>query len=616
MHRQQTLAVDRRAASWQRGVMLKVAKNSRASINGTLCLADRRMSPAAQSVNPDKGRALVLGVMLLLLSLRLEAGVPNLDLDAATTAGNFAGYHARLSAWLNQQVPADSNRLSEAVLEGLLQDRAFANTLDQWQLIRKHGVADLAVFTAAGQRNRTFLAWLLRNTEALDLYLEGAVPTGLAAREQNSYSLPTAALETWRRIFDADPTSRDGLYLKLAIATAVSPPGSGNHGAGQREPFGDAVDRYQHFKAAHGNKELFPSFDHLTVWEYRQIVSSCASDADLAWARAMINTWRPDLRTNEQVVNSTSEVQYRASPFPYTNGFKSVIAGGGKCGPRSSWAVMICQAFGVPAIGVGQPGHACVAYKAAYPAVQPQPGNAWKVAYGRGWQVSKLDGLSGPDFLAGMSERSRAGEFSRVEHLRWLASALAPAERAAAVMAVAHGIQQAAAATTPKTDLAAPGKAEEAEKELTPVTPPAGTTPPRSEKPVKVAPGLTRVEAASFARMSGVCVYESLSGRRQVSFQKNLQTSWVEFALEVPATGTYRLKLRTATPNFDQVLDISLGTNKPATVKVPNTEGLWGTTEEVNVSLDKGSQTLRVSAPHQRGVAVQWLELRRMGAGF
>jgi hypothetical protein len=61
-----------------------------------------------------------------------------------------------------------------------------------------------------------------------------------------------------------------------------------------------------------------------------------------------------------------------------------------------------------------------MAYKAHDPSLQPQPGNVWKVAYGRGGQVSKLEGLSGPDFLAGVEERSRVAEFSQVEHLRWL----------------------------------------------------------------------------------------------------------------------------------------------------------------------------------------------------
>ena len=69
--------------------------------------------------------------------------------------------------------------------------------------------------------------------------------------------------------------------------------------------------------------------------------------------------------------------------------------------------MMVCHAFGIPAIGVGQPAHACVAYKAVNPLTQPQPGSAWKVGYGRGWEFSKLMGLRGPDFLAGVEDRRR-----------------------------------------------------------------------------------------------------------------------------------------------------------------------------------------------------------------
>jgi len=560
------------------------------------------------------GQHIVVGVAVGLLAVgqvSLYAWEPNAnDLDAAITSGDFGGYVGTITTWLNQKAPAEPDRISEEAMKALLKDPVFRNTLNQRQLMAAHGVAPITAFAQADQGNRTFLAWLLRHTEAMDLYLESVVPTGIAARERNSYTLPVAALDIWKRILDADPDSKEGLYLRLAIATAVAPPGSGNRGAGQREPFADPVDRYKHFKSAHKNKELFPSFDHLTVWEYQKVVSSCASDSDLAWAREMINTWRPDLRIHEQVVNSTSEVWRRNSPFPYTDGFKSVLAGGGKCGPRSSWAVMICQAFGIPAIGVGQPAHACVAYKACDPSLQPQPGNVWKVAYGRGWQVSKLEGLSGPDFLAGVEERSRVVEFSQVEHLRWLASALASKEQADAVMGVARKIQQSAPATT---DLTASEKAAEAEKELQPEAKAAkapATTPPA---PVKVSPGGTRVEAAAFSGMSGVCVYDCFTGGKQVNFQKNMPSSWVDYTLDVPATDTYTLQMRVATPNFDQVLDIGSDTNKLATVKVPNTAGLWGTTEAVDVKLDKGIQTLRVSAPFQRGVAVRGFELKSKG---
>jgi hypothetical protein len=71
--------------------------------------------------------------------------------------------------------------------------------------------------------------------------------------------------------------------------------------------------------------------------------------------------------------------------------------------------------------------------------------------------------------------------------------------------------------------------------------------------------------------------------------------------------------MKVATPNFDQILEISIGGNKLAAVQVPNTTGLWGTTPAADIKLEKGWQTLRISAPFQRGIAVRSLELKATG---
>ena len=534
-------------------------------------------------------------------------------LDAAIASGDFTGYLAALSASVNQKMRPGASGVSEAALKALFANPVFANTLARRQLIAKIGADKIGAFARADPNNKAFLAWLLRNTQAMELYLEGGTPTGLKAREANTYTLPIASLDIWKRIYHADPDSKEGLCLRLAIATALAPPGSGARGAGQPAAPPDPVDRYKYFKAARENKELFPSFDDLTVWDYEKVVSSGASDSDLTWARDMINTWRPDLRINEQVVNSTSEVWRRDSPHPYTD-YKSVLSGGGKCGPRSSWSVMICQAFGIPAIGVGQPGHACVAYKTIAPSLQPQPGNVWKVGYGAGWAVSKLDGLSGPEFVEGVEARMRTAEFSLVEHLRWLASAIASKEQAGAVMGVVHKITQATPAT--KTDLKASERAEEANQEVAPApaTAKAASAPASTpEPPFKVMPGVLHVEAESFARMSGVLVLDCYTGGKQVNFQKNMNEGWIEYTVDVPAAGVYGMIMRTAAANVDQKFDVSCGGTKLAAVDVPMSTGLWATTPQVDLKLARGTQTLRISAPYQRGIAVRWFELGPQG---
>ena len=163
----------------------------------------------------------------------------------------------------------------------------------------------------------------------------------------------------------------------------------------------------------------------------------------------MVNTWRPDLRAGERVVETTSLVWRRNSPISHVD-YKTLLGGGGKCGPRSSWSVFICQAFGIPAIGVGQPRHACVAYKSL---------NGWQVAYGMGWDASRLEGMGGREFLASVASRERSANFSQVEQLRWLAAALPTKEHSSAVLAIAKTL-----ATTPpitEKDLKSSEKADE-----------------------------------------------------------------------------------------------------------------------------------------------------------
>ena len=258
-------------------------------------------------------------------------------------------------------------------------------------------------------------------------------------------------------------------------------------------------------------------------------------------------------------------------------------------------------ALGIPAIGVGQPAHACIAAKSAYPEIQPQPGSAWKVLQGRGWDVSRLDGTSGHVFLEAMAERSHVAEFSQIEHLRWLASTLSAKDAAAAVRAVAKKIRETAPALAP-----------------TPAPQPAPTL---AEAPFPVVPGTIHVEAEAFAKSfaepafpaeqkGAVIVMDCFTGGKQVYFQRNMTTSKVDYTIDVPKAGTYECVVRVAVVNVDQVLDLSVGDNKLATVKIPNTNGLWTTTEAVDVKLDKGPQTFSISAPMERGISFRWFELK------
>ena len=84
----------------------------------------------------------------------------------------------------------------------------------------------------------------MQDTEALDQFLLGAAPIGLRQREDNSFGIPGNALTIWKQIYDADPAAKKGLLLKLAMATALNPPGTGCRGAGQPEKQEEPLDRY------------------------------------------------------------------------------------------------------------------------------------------------------------------------------------------------------------------------------------------------------------------------------------------------------------------------------------------------------------------------------------
>ncbi|MCX6877916.1 MAG: hypothetical protein NTW21_29495 [Verrucomicrobia bacterium] len=553
----------------------------------------------------------------LLLSLTSQAADPGgKDLDAAITAGDFAAQADNLTTWLGRKVPADASGITEDGLKALLKDPTLNVVLVQRQLITKFGADNLAAFAKASPDHKKFLSWLLHDTRAMELCLEAATPTGLKAREDNTWTLSAETLELWKKLSAADPDAKDGICLKLAIATALLPPGKVNIGAGGPSAPADPLVRYNHFKKAYKNKELVASFAKLTVWDYTKIVSSGASDEDLTWGREMIRTFRPDLGATEMVVDMTGLVWRRNSPVPYTN-MKTVLQGGGKCGPRSSFAVFINQACGIPAIGVGQPAHACVAWRGI--------DGGWRVGYGKGWAASKLDGLSGPEFVEGSLARSQVSRFSQVEHLRWFASALTSHAQTAAVLAIARKIAK--EAPTTKVDMNASLKPEEANAD--PGVEAAKPSAPVGKKdasttaqtgPVKPVNGVIHVNAGTYLKQEGQAMFggpsiilqDSHGGGKQVYFPQQLAAGWVEYSIDAPAAGKYELTMKTAAVNDGQFLQVgSDAFNAVSLVRVPMTHGLWATTKPVDVKLVQGIQNLRVTViPGQRGVALHSFELK------
>ncbi|MFM7808213.1 MAG: hypothetical protein ACKPEA_09860, partial [Planctomycetota bacterium] len=103
-------------------------------------------------------------------------------------------------------------------------------------------------------------------------------------------------------------------------------------------------------------------------WELRYVVGSWASDDDLVWARANI---KDDCRERGKVGDavhgmvkytlenkdgvSVQEGRKFYGGRPMT--LPIIVEVGGVCGAISRFGTSMCQAFGIPAMPVGQPGH-------------------------------------------------------------------------------------------------------------------------------------------------------------------------------------------------------------------------------------------------------------------
>jgi hypothetical protein len=130
---------------------------------------------------------------------------------------------------LPQKVPATPDKMTKESLNSLLADRAFMDVLIERHFIGKvWGKVSLTDWVKAGPKNREFQVWLMSSAAVMDDVMLTRTPSALLARIDDSWDISAEALSNWRKIYYAYPESREGLYLRLAIATALRPPGTGS----------------------------------------------------------------------------------------------------------------------------------------------------------------------------------------------------------------------------------------------------------------------------------------------------------------------------------------------------------------------------------------------------
>ncbi|MBE7107011.1 discoidin domain-containing protein [Bacillus cereus] len=364
----------------------------------------------------------------------------NQKTNQAIANGNFEGHLSYLTAYLN-------GNITEADLQNKLADPVFAAALAQWQLISQTGAAAMNTFAKKDADHQTFLSWAMKNTDAMNTYLEGGSPTG---------KNPVNALEIWNTIWNTDADSHQGLYLKLAIATSLAHAEPIKYWTNNK-PI-NPLTRYQHYKSADQNNELLPVFRTYDVWHLRLVVNTWSPEADLTWARNMINTEHPELKSQDKIGTSAYLIQYvtnnkdgvsiqAGNDAFYGVGWNlsSIYRFGGVCGNISKFGVQVSQAFGVAAMPVTQPGHCALIWND-----KPSSWNLGNDISGWGesgrhdvtvipWSNNSL-GNQVPYILQFEDAERTPVKLDQSERLRWLAKAMASSDKKSAIYKIATNI--------------------------------------------------------------------------------------------------------------------------------------------------------------------------------
>ncbi|CAG9612964.1 hypothetical protein BACCIP111899_02142 [Bacillus rhizoplanae] len=363
--------------------------------------------------------------------------------DQAIANGNFEDHLSYLTTYLNEKV----GELTEANLQSKLTDPVFAAALAQWQFISQTGASAMDTFAKKDADHQKFLSWAMKNTDVMNTYLEGGSPTG---------KNPVNALEIWNTIWNTDADSHEGLYLKLAIATSLAHAEPIKYWT-NNQPI-NPLTRYQHYKSADQNNELLPVFRTYDVWHLRLVVNTWSPEEDLTWARNMINTEHPELKSQDNIGKSAYLIKYvtynkdgisvqAGNDAFYGLGWNlsSIYRDGAVCGGISKFGTQVSQAFGVAAMPVGQPGHCALIWND-----KPSSWNLGNDIFGWGasehhaatvipWSDNSLKNQV-PYILLFEDAELDQSKLDQSERLRWLAKAMTSSDNKIAIYKAATNI--------------------------------------------------------------------------------------------------------------------------------------------------------------------------------
>ncbi len=428
------------------------------------------------------------------------------------------------------------------------------------------------------------------------------------------------AMQIYTQIQKASPKAKEGMFQRLALATALehaTPINQTNpQGLADAPKTVDPVRRYTDYEKAFLDGELDPNFKILTVWDYRMVVDGDEPSETLAWGRQMLRNYRPDLVTSADlrwryVESVKTEVKYgsadQKNDLPTLHPYQNMIMNGGVCGRRAFFGRFILRAFGVPTTARPQPGHAALVHWTP---------SGWVINLGAGWGTgtTKTRYQKDTDFLAVTQARAVPQSYMEVVRAYWYGDlsgeqraygfdegkkAVKPGfwssvalcrrqeivDESKAIALAAVGTDIGEANESKVKDVITTAKISDADRQIViaadgTITIPAVacSSPTNSTNKIRFMPSNLGGMQLHYARLGGPEDFE--------------------YTFDVPAGGKYKLTARVVTTSAEQHLMLAAnGATELTDIAVPFTIGQWNQTMPVEISLVKGKNVLRFSRP-------------------
>lgn len=592
----------------------------------------------AKTGKPDltsEGEKLLAAYSEMLDDLRAEIVEAAPKIDAKQSSAFMEAYagvgKARGDAWNVKDYSATLEPVAEAqekaleiakpILAGLdafLAGDKLDPKLVKCAILTNATPEGLAAFAQQGREEKALIDKLLSDNALMkEMLVAGGARLGRYGRAMRIYA---AIMNASERAHKPGILRRFAIGTSLELTVPIVERQRTKMNADEQNNV-DPVKRYLHYEKAYLNGELDPAFKTLTAWECRFIPKSQAPNEELAWGREMLRNYRPDhIFTDDyrwrysKIVKSDVKYMHSAPPNPDLGFYQNIPNMGGVCGRRAFFGRFILRAFGIPAFGMRQRGHA---------ACGRWTPDGWTVNFGAHWTWSWWDRpgheRSGMDFLLETQAREYPQEYMKVLRAKWVADGLNEEDRNRRKLGTG-GLWNALALYKKRAivkkekpaevalageDLAEANVSTKAEKIME-----ANITD--ADRQVHISRnGVVTIPAAACSKPTNntkkIRFMKSFAGGMQLHYQRLGEPEVFEYTIAAPKGGDYKLVAHVVTVHEDQKLLLAPnGAKAPIDIPVPYTVGSWEQTKPVGIKLGKGENKLSFTCPAKNfGVTIK-----------